>query len=158
MSTLDDRFSQMRDLGRIPSFSLPAGISSAASALDMQSQLEDIARAAEEAREAPTARRAVQRIRGEIRAFETQLDDTTEVGLKLVAFGQVVVVHVDEISFYQPNLVVFVGRNEQGSPVRLIQHVSQLSFMLCRAPRQQPEKPRRPVGFVIPDEACDRVG
>ena len=158
MSTPDDHSSQMHGLETIPGLSLPAfAIPSAAYARDMQTRLEEIGRAADEAREAPTARRAVQRIRGEIRAFEAQLDDTTEVGLKLVAFGQVSVVHIDEISYHQPNLVVFVGRNEQGSPVRLVQHISQLSFILCREPRQRPDKPRRPVGFVIPDDATDRA-
>lgn len=109
--------------------------------------LEEIWAANAEAKEAPTARRAVQRIRQEIESFEASLDDASEVGVRLVAFGGSTLIRVSDVGFYQPNLVILVGTLEDASPARLVQHLTQLSFMLVCLPRAHPEEPRRPIGF-----------
>jgi hypothetical protein len=120
---------------------------------DVFSANESIQRSIAEAREAPTAKRAVSRISAEIRAFEDSLDPESEVGVKLVSFGGSVVVHIREVGYWQPNLILFAGQLEDESPVRLIQHISQLSFLLMRVPRIDPEEPRCPIGF--PDEGVE---
>jgi hypothetical protein len=104
------------------------------------SYMDEIIKAQAEATEAPTARRAVQRIMQEIREFEQTLDEASEVGIRLVTFGQSLVVHVTELSYWQPNLVVFVGNLENKKLVRLFQHISQLSFLLTSVARLEPEK------------------
>lgn len=113
---------------------------------------EALERARAEAAEAPTARRAVTRILEEIRHFEADLDDASEVGIRLVSFTPSSVLYVEGIGFSQPNLIIFYGHLEDQSAVRLIQHLSQLSFLLTRVPRLEPEKPRRPIGFHVEDE------
>ncbi len=102
-----------------------------------------------EAREAPTARRAVDNIAVRIRAFEAALDASSEVGVHLVSFGGSTVLHIREVDYEQPNLIFFRGCLDDGSPVELIQHLSQLSFLLMRVPRLEPDKPRPPIGFSL---------
>lgn len=118
----------------------------ASPALDT-SVLDSLFEARVEAEEAPTARRAVNQLVIEIREFESQLDDQSELGVKLAPFGGSTVLHVAEIGFQQPCLVVLVGNLEDGSPVKLIQHLSQLNFLLIRVRRLNPNVPRKPVGF-----------
>lgn len=119
---------------------------------DYYDAFEAIERGRAEAAEAPTARRAVTRILEEIRDFEAQLDDASEVGIRLVSFTPSSVLYVEGIGFSQPNLIIFYGHREDQSAVRLIQHLSQLSFLLTRVPRLEPEKPRRPIGFHVDEE------
>jgi hypothetical protein len=100
-----------------------------------------------EAQEAPTARRAAERIFEEIQAFEAELDEASEVGIHLVQFGPTTVIHVRRIDWYQPNLLVMHGTSGDGLPVRLVQHLSQLNFLMTRVPRLDPDAPRRAIGF-----------
>lgn len=102
---------------------------------------------AEEA-ESQTARGLVKRIAREIQEFEAGLDKNHEVGMRLVTFGQALVTHVHEVGYVQPNLVRFTGLTEDKKPVKLIQHQSQLSFLLMALPRLEPQLPKRPIGFV----------
>jgi hypothetical protein len=107
-------------------------------------------RARAEAAEAPTARRAVQRIVKEIQDFEAGLDDGSEVGIRVVSLPGIII-HVDDIRHSQPNLVIFEGHSESLEPIRLMQHLSQLSFVLMRVSRLEPDKPRRRIGFYSDD-------
>ena len=113
---------------------------------------ESMQRARTEAQEAPTARRAIAQLAVEIRAFEDSLDDSHEVGVKLVPFGSGIVIHVARIGFHQPSLVILVGSLEDGSPVKVVQHLSQLNFLLVRAARLHPEEPKERIGFRLEDD------
>lgn len=119
--------------------------------------VQELIHAQAESAEASTARRAVLHLEEQIREFETEIDDASDVGIKLVSFGQTMVVHIETISHMQPNLIVFVGNldDEVGPRVRLVQHMSQLSFLLVGLPRLEPEKPRRPIGFTTSEEEPD---
>lgn len=75
--------------------------------------------------------------------FESELDDTQEVGMRLVTFGQSVTFHVQNIGYYDPYLIRFIGQLEDGSPVELVQHVSQISFLLMAAKKLDPEMDKR---------------
>jgi hypothetical protein len=90
-----------------------------------------------------------ERIMEMIADFESELDDTQEVGMRLVSFGQSVTFHVQDIGYYNPYLIRFYGQLEDGSPVELIQHVSQISFLLMAAKKLDPEKPARRIGFNV---------
>lgn len=59
--------------------------------------------------------------------FESQLDEQHEIGIRLVNFGQSVVFHLEEMGYYNPSIITFGGVSEDGSPVELIQHISQIS-------------------------------
>lgn len=81
-----------------------------------------------------------------VRSFEDELDDDHEVGARLVSFGNAVQIHVQSIGFTAPFLITFSGVTEKGDSVRLIQHVSQLSFLLVSL-RKISETPYR-IGFI----------
>ena len=85
-------------------------------------------------------------IRKYVQEFEARLDAEHEVGVRLVSFGNVVVFHAEQIEFSRPHLVTFSGTTPEGEHVQLIQHVSQLSFLLKAVPKLGKE-PRR-IGFV----------
>jgi hypothetical protein len=108
---------------------------------------ETIERARAEAEEAPTARRAVKRILAEIQSFQAGLDDSLDVGIQLVSLPHCLI-HVESVGYYQPNLVVFYGHIE-GTHTRLVQHLSQLNFVLTSVRRENPDEPRREIGFHV---------
>lgn len=84
----------------------------------------------------------------EVRSFENTLDSEYEVGMQLVSFGQSIHFHVENIDYKDPDLFIFYGFLDNGSPVKLIQHVSQLSFLLVKVKRLNPQEPKRPIGFL----------
>ena len=85
----------------------------------------------------------------EVQSFEKTLDTEHEVGMKLVSFGQSIQFPVTNIDYRNPHLFVFYGFLDDGSPIKLIQHVSQLSFLLVKVKRLNPECPKKPIGFRI---------
>src|ERR1043165_3131940 len=82
-----------------------------------------------------------------IREFENELDDEHEVGVRLVNFGQAITFHLSDIGYWNPFLIWFEGETDSGEPVKLIQHVNQISILLMKLPRR-PDKKR--VGFSSP--------
>lgn len=82
-----------------------------------------------------------------INDFDSKLDQSQEVGMRLVSFGQAITFHVQDIGYWNPSIIRFYGKLEDGSPVELIQHVTQLSFLLMAVKRQDTNKPKRPIGF-----------
>lgn len=86
-----------------------------------------------------------------IKTFEGSLDDEHEVALKLSSFGQSITISVTHIGFSNPSILTFSGYVGD-SPAQLIQHVSQLSFLLVSAKKTDPEKPARRIGFALPSE------
>lgn len=84
--------------------------------------------------------------------FDENLDSEHEVGMRLVSYGQTVQFHVEDLGYYNPSLIRFYGRLENGSEVELIQHVSQISFLLIAVKRLNPDKPKKPIGFSSEEE------
>ena len=82
--------------------------------------------------------------------FEMSLDTEHEVGVMLTNFGQSVLMQVTEIGYEKSVMLVFKGY-VNGKPSTLIQHISQLNFLLTSIDKE-PEKPKRKVGFRIPDD------
>jgi len=79
--------------------------------------------------------------------FDKNLDQAHELGIKLVSFGQSIQFAVHNIGYYNPKLICFYGTMPDGSPVHLVQHVNQISFLLTTLPRKTPEQPKQPIGF-----------
>jgi hypothetical protein len=88
------------------------------------------------------------RLAQSIAAFEKQLDAEHEVGFRLVSFDGGQVFHAEDIGFWNPDLILFFGRNDSGAPMQLIQHISQVSVLLVAAKKQSAEPARR-IGFDI---------
>lgn len=83
-----------------------------------------------------------------INEFDSQLDKTKQVGIRLVSFGQTVTFAVGAIGYNNPSLIYFYGTLENGSKVQLVQHVSQISFLMMAVDKINPEEPKRKIGFI----------
>ena len=83
----------------------------------------------------------------QIKRFDSELDQEHEVGVKLVTYGPAVTIHVSHLGYQDPSLIFFFGRTEDGDKVQLIQHVSQISFLLVALPKLNPNEPKRPFGY-----------
>ena len=84
-----------------------------------------------------------------IKEFEDGLDEEHEVGLMLASFGESVTLAVTEIGYSNPTTLVFHGRIK-GKNATLIQHLSQLNFLLVAVSRSELNKPPRRIGFEQP--------
>lgn len=90
--------------------------------------------------------------------FEKELDDQHEIGARLVSFTEREVIHIEDVGYWGPDIIIFYGRNADGNPVQLIQHISQVSVLLVALPKEHEEPVR--IGFQLerklqkkPDEA-----
>ncbi len=85
----------------------------------------------------------------QVKAFEEDLDDDHEVALKLASFGSSVVMYVITIGYQNPDMLYFYGFVD-GQPAQLIQHMSQLNFLITSVEKIDKEKPPRRIGFDLP--------
>ena len=79
-------------------------------------------------------------------AFQKSLDQEHDVGLLLTNFGQTMLMEVTSIGYEKSVLMVFRGR-VNGNEATLIQHISQLNFLLTAVPKD-PDAPKREIGFT----------
>ena len=85
-----------------------------------------------------------------IRKFEEDLDEAHEIGARLVSFGNTITFHINDIGYYNPNIITFYGSNENGESMKLIQNETQLSVLLV-ALKKREDKPKR-IGFKLKHE------
>jgi hypothetical protein len=84
-----------------------------------------------------------------IQNFEEQLDNTQEVAMGF-AGGDVGILRIEGIGYFDPDLVTFYGTDDDGAKTQLIQHVSQLNVMLRAEPRENPsDAPPNRIGFRL---------
>ena len=81
-----------------------------------------------------------------IEQFEAELDDDHEIGVRLASFGGVIIFHAEKIGFSKPNVITFCGITDDGEKIQLIQHVSQLNFLL-KSVKKRNDVPTR-IGFL----------
>ena len=89
-------------------------------------------------------------IRRYVQDFQAGLDPEHDVGFLLTHFGQTVLMEVTEIGYEYSALMVFKGY-VNGQFATLIQHISQLSFLLTAVPKE-PDVPKRTIGFTVPPD------
>ena len=94
---------------------------------------------------ATPAQQVVERLKTVIDNFMASLRPDQEVAIALASFGQSHTINVESVSTLGSQLIVFSGF-ENGCRVQLVQHVSQLNFLLLAAPLSAPV-PRRIIGF-----------
>lgn len=89
----------------------------------------------------------------EIRDFEMGLDNNHEVLIQLASFGKSITLAVTDIGYANPSTLFFYGQ-VNGKDATLIQHISQLNFLLLAAEKPDPNAaPRRiAIGFAPPSE------
>lgn len=77
--------------------------------------------------------------------FQASLDNEHDVGIMLTNFGSSILMQVTSVGYEKSVLMVFKGFVD-GREATLIQHVSQLNFLLTAVPKD-PETPKRKIGF-----------
>lgn len=80
--------------------------------------------------------------------FESGLDDEHEVALGL-AGSDVAILRIEGIGWIEPDTLTFDGTDDDGTRIRLVQHVSQLNVTLVALPRSDPEGEPRRIGFRL---------
>ncbi|MBH1973748.1 MAG: hypothetical protein I8H94_01580 [Rhodobacteraceae bacterium] len=83
-----------------------------------------------------------------IRNFESQLDSDHEIAMGF-AGSDAGVLKIEGLGFFDPDLITFYGRDEDGMKTQLIQHVAQLSMMLRAVPKSIPQEAPRRIGFHL---------
>lgn len=83
-----------------------------------------------------------------IKNFESQLDSAHEVAMGF-AGGEAGVLQIEGVGFFDPDIVTFYGRDEDGLRTQLIQHISQLNVVLRAIPKHEPSEPPRRIGFQM---------
>lgn len=68
--------------------------------------------------------------------------------MSIVQFNQSTTILVESIGYIGYNLVRFVGKDNSGKPLELIQHISQLNFLLMVVPKPEKEPEKRKIGFL----------
>ncbi len=81
-----------------------------------------------------------------VQDFQRSLDQDHDVGLLLTNFGQSTLMEVTQIGYEESVLMVFRGY-VNGTMATLIQHISQLNFLLMAVPKA-PDQPKRKIGFI----------
>ena len=92
---------------------------------------------------------AFARLSRHIADFESKLDEDHEVGARIVNGPGDLAFAIHDVGFWGPDLILFMGKNDHGGPVRLIQHYTQLNVMLSALPKPKPQEPPRRIGFEL---------
>lgn len=83
-----------------------------------------------------------------IRDFESGLDARQEIAMGF-ASDETGVLRIEGLGFFEPDIITFYGRDDDGAKTQLIQHVSQLSVTLRAVPKQAEADPPRRIGFHL---------
>ena len=78
------------------------------------------------------------KIKEQIKQFEDGLDNDHEIAICLASFGTAIKMAVHDIGFQNPD----------DQEAQLIQHMSQLNFLLLAVPKPNPAAPPRRIGFT----------
>lgn len=109
--------------------------------------LNEIGQSIDDYRKAPLAEGVCERIIGEIIEFERNLPENLQAGGRLVNFAGEVF-SINDVTYSNPNLIIFYGNMPNGNPVKLVQHQAQLNLLLVAVPVNDPDQPRRKIGFT----------
>lgn len=104
---------------------------------------------AEQAATLQAAEEVFNHILGRVKQFQTDLPAEHELGLQLPDLGGGHTLHVRGMGFKNPNIIEFYGMLDGERQVALIQHISQLNFMMVAVPPPANQEPYR-IGFGAP--------
>lgn len=90
---------------------------------------------------------ACEKIIERINEFEANIPDDMQAGGKFITFGNEAFA-IDSVTYQNPNILIFSGTTAEGETVQLIQHTSQLNLLLLAVKRNNPEEPRRKIGYL----------
>lgn len=83
-----------------------------------------------------------------IEEFEGQLDKDEEIGARIVGLPGDGTMQIEDVGFWGPDLILFLGKNADGKPVRLVQHYTQISVVLSALKKPEEREARR-IGFQL---------
>ena len=83
-----------------------------------------------------------------IRNFESQLDGQQEIAMGF-ASDESGVLRIEGLGYFEPDIITFYGRDEDGAKTQLIQHVTQLSVTLRAVPKEGKAQAPRRIGFQL---------
>jgi hypothetical protein len=83
-----------------------------------------------------------------IRNFESELNSQEEIAMGF-ASDESGVLRIEGLGFFEPDIITFYGRDDDGAKTQLIQHVTQLSVTLRAVPKEATEEPPRRIGFQL---------
>ncbi|MBE6641695.1 MAG: hypothetical protein E7619_08915 [Ruminococcaceae bacterium] len=119
---------------------------------DLSATLENAERALQYAnRDYTMADWKYEKLREQIEEFQSVLTDDVDVCVALASFGTSMIMQVTDIGYQNPDMLYFYGYIN-GNQTQLIQHVSQLNFVLMAVKKEEPERPPRRIGFITDDE------
>ena len=87
-------------------------------------------------------------LRDEIETFQRELSEEYDVMVALTSFGSQMIMQVTNIGYQNPDVLFFYG-SCNGQKAQLIQHVSQLSFMLLAMKKEEPDRKPNRIGFIV---------
>lgn len=93
---------------------------------------------------------ACERVIETINEFENTLPNDCEAGIVITQFSNTPIL-IKDVRYWNPDILIFDGLHPDGSEVQIVQHVSQLNLCLKTVKRQNPEEPRRKIGFSAED-------
>lgn len=97
-----------------------------------------------------------ERIVRSLQAFEAALGPNEEVGLKFASLpGDVL--RIENVGYWNPDLIKFYGTTGEGQRYELIQHVSQINLLLVVLNKESREPPRR-IGFILAEQLSRAKG
>lgn len=94
------------------------------------------------------------KIMEQIKMFEEKLDDNHEIAIQLTSFGVSKLMAVHEISYQNPDMLYFFGTVD-GQPAQLIQHTSQLNFLIIAVEKPDLSAPARRISIGFRDSNED---
>lgn len=83
-----------------------------------------------------------------IRNFESELDAEQEIAMGF-ASDESGVLRIEGLGYFEPDIITFYGRDDDGAKTQLIQHVTQLSVTLRAVPKEAKAEPPRRIGFQL---------
>lgn len=84
-----------------------------------------------------------------IKEFEAALSDDQEVGLQVFPHSSATDYYVREIECWSPYIIAFHCSTQDGRMATLIQHHSQLNFLLTVLPKHDSQLPAKRIGFRV---------
>ncbi|WP_294151755.1 DUF6173 family protein [uncultured Selenomonas sp.] len=98
-----------------------------------------------------------ERVVRHINRFESTLPDDMQAGGRFVSSSNGYTFNIDDVSYWNPDMIIFSGTGPDGEKVRLLQHTSQLNLLLVAVPRKDDlSKPRRKIGFQSPENEKEK--
>lgn len=95
-----------------------------------------------------TAKEIANHIYREMIEFQNNLTISDDVFVSFIPFAKEKIIQVSNVGYIGDSLIFFEVMNNSGRRFEVVQHVSQVNYYLTSAPRKNPERPRRQIGFV----------